>query len=42
VTIFDNGKKIYINNIVIAIYRKNLSKDGEYNALIHPEMQKES
>lgn len=42
VTIFDSGRRIQLNNIVIAIYRKNLSKDGEYNALIHPEMLKEN
>lgn len=42
VTIFDNDKRIQLNNIVIAIYRKNLSKDGEYSALIHPEMLKEN
>lgn len=42
ITIIDNDKKIQLNNIIIAIYRKNLSKDGEYNALIHPEMLKEN
>lgn len=42
VTIFDNDKRIHLNNIVIAIYRKKLSKDGEYGALIHPEMMKEN
>jgi stage II sporulation protein GA (sporulation sigma-E factor processing peptidase) len=42
VTIFDNDKRIRLNNIVIAIYRKKLSKDGEYGALIHPEMMKEN
>ncbi|HYF82027.1 MAG TPA: sigma-E processing peptidase SpoIIGA [Clostridia bacterium] len=41
-TIFDSGRRIQLNNIIIAIYRKNLSKDGEYNALIHPEMLKEN
>ncbi len=41
VTISDNDKRIQLNNIIIAIYRKNLSKDGEYNALVHPEMIKE-
>lgn len=41
VTIFDSEKEIQLRNIVIAIYRKNLSKDGEYSALIHPEMLKE-
>lgn len=41
-TIFDNDRKTQLNNIVIAIYRKNLSKDGEYSALIHPEMLKEN
>lgn len=42
VTIFDNDRKIQLNNIILAIYRKNLSKDGEYSALIHPEMLKEN
>lgn len=42
VTIFDNDRKIQLNNIVIAIYRKNLSTDREYSALIHPEMLKEN
>jgi len=41
-TIFDSGRGIHLNNIVIAIYRKKLSKDGEYSALIHPEMLKEN
>jgi len=41
-TIHDNDRKIQLNNVVIAIYRKNLSKDGEYSALIHPEMLKEN
>ena len=41
VTISDNDKRIQLNNIIIAIYRKNLSKDGEYSALLHPEMLKE-
>lgn len=42
ITIFDGDRKVQLSNIVIAIYRKNLSKDGEYSALIHPEMLKES
>ncbi len=42
VTIFDSEKKIQLKNIIIAIYRQSLSRDGEYNALIHPEMLKES
>lgn len=42
VKIFDSGRVINSSNIIIAIYRKNLSKDGEYNALIHPEMLKEN
>lgn len=42
VTILDSGRRILVNNIVIAIYRKNLSKDGEYSALINPEMLKET
>jgi stage II sporulation protein GA (sporulation sigma-E factor processing peptidase) len=41
ITIFDSERKIQLNNVIIAIYRKNLSKDGEYSALIHPEMLKE-
>lgn len=42
ITIFDNDRRIQLHNIIIAIYRKNLSIDGEYNALIHPEMLKEN
>ncbi|MDD4503760.1 MAG: sigma-E processing peptidase SpoIIGA [Clostridiaceae bacterium] len=42
ITIFDGDRKVQLSNIIIAIYRKNLSKDGEYSALIHPEMLKES
>ncbi len=42
ITIFDSERKILLNNIIVAIYRKNLSKDGEYNALIHPEMLKDN
>jgi stage II sporulation protein GA (sporulation sigma-E factor processing peptidase) len=42
VTIYDSSKKIQLSNIVIAIYRKKLSKDGEYSALIYPEMLKEN
>lgn len=42
ITIFDSDRRIQLSNIIIAIYRKNLSKDGEYSALIHPEMLKES
>ena len=42
VTILDSDRKIQLSNIVIAIYRKKLSKDGEYSALIYPELLKES
>jgi stage II sporulation protein GA (sporulation sigma-E factor processing peptidase) len=42
ITIHDNSRKIHISNIVVAIFRKNLSADGEYGALIHPEMLKEN
>lgn len=42
ITIMDRDKKIQMNNIIIAIYRKELSKDGEYSALIHPEMLKDN
>lgn len=42
VTIYDSNKKIQLCNIVIAIYRKKLSKDGEYSALIYPEMLKDT
>jgi stage II sporulation protein GA (sporulation sigma-E factor processing peptidase) len=42
ITIFDSDRRIKLNNIIIAIYRKNLSRDGEYSALIHPEMLKEN
>ena len=41
ITIFDSERRIQLKNIIIAIYRQNLSKDREYNALIHPEMLKE-
>lgn len=41
-TIIDNGRKIQANSTIIAIYRKNLSKDGEYSALVHPELLKEN
>lgn len=36
----ENGRKTRLENIVIGLYRKNLSKDGEYNALVHPDMFK--
>lgn len=39
--IWDSDRKIHLKNIITAIYMGNLSKDGEYNALIHPEMLKE-
>ncbi len=42
VKIFDGGRTVNLSNIIIAIYRKSLSKDGEYSALIHPEMLKEN
>jgi len=42
VTIFDSDRRIQLSNIIVAVYRKNLSKDGEYSALIHPEMLKEN
>ena len=42
IIIFDSDRRIRSCNIIVAIYRKNLSKDGEYGALIHPEMLKES
>lgn len=42
ITIFDGERKIQLNNIIVAIYRKSLSKDGEYSALIHPEMLKDN
>jgi stage II sporulation protein GA (sporulation sigma-E factor processing peptidase) len=42
ITIFDSDRRIKLSNIIIAIYRKNLSRDGEYSALIHPEMLKEN
>jgi stage II sporulation protein GA (sporulation sigma-E factor processing peptidase) len=41
ITILDDMRKIHLTNIIVAIYRKKLSQDGEYNALIHPEMLKE-
>ncbi len=42
VTILDSDREIRLSNIIIAIYRKKLSKDGEYSALIYPEILKES
>lgn len=42
ITIFDEERKVQFSNIVIAIYRKKLSRDGEYSALIYPEMLKEN
>jgi stage II sporulation protein GA (sporulation sigma-E factor processing peptidase) len=42
ITIFDSDRRIKLSNIIIGIYRKNLSRDGEYSALIHPEMLKEN
>lgn len=42
IIIFDSERKIQSGNIIVAIYSKNLSGDGEYSALIHPEMLKES
>jgi stage II sporulation protein GA (sporulation sigma-E factor processing peptidase) len=42
IIIFDDNKRIQLNNIIIAIYKKSLSKDGEYGALIHPEMLKQN
>lgn len=41
ITIFDSERRIQSDNIIVAIYRKKLSGDGEYGALIHPEMLKE-
>ncbi|HRS22028.1 MAG TPA: sigma-E processing peptidase SpoIIGA [Clostridia bacterium] len=40
VIIFDKDRRIR-SDIIVAIYRRNLSGDGEYGALIHPEMLKE-
>lgn len=42
VTIFDSSRKVQLSNIIIAIYRKKLSRDREYSALIYPEMLKEN
>lgn len=38
----ENERKIRLENIVVGIYRKSLSRDGEYNALVHPDMFKNS
>ncbi len=38
--IFDKDRRIQ-SDIIVAIYRRNLSGDGEYGALIHPEMLKD-
>ncbi|MGE5632992.1 MAG: sigma-E processing peptidase SpoIIGA [Caulobacteraceae bacterium] len=34
----DSERKTRLDNLVIGIYRKSLSRDGEYNALVHPDM----
>ena len=34
----DNDQTLNIKNIVIAIYNKKLSRDGEYFALVHPDI----
>lgn len=38
VTCFYKDEKREISNVVMAVYKYSLSKDGEYNALIHPEL----
>jgi len=38
VSIEDKRQRNYIKDTIVAIYNKRLSKDGEYNALLHPEI----
>jgi len=38
--IMDNERKITLESVIIGVYTKSLSRDGEYNALIHPDMLK--
>ncbi|MCQ1528121.1 sigma-E processing peptidase SpoIIGA [Lutispora saccharofermentans] len=38
INIEDKNTKKNIKDIIIAIYNKKLSKDGEYNALLHPDI----
>ena len=38
----DNEREIKLGNTVIGIYRRRLSRDGEYYALVHPDVFKSS
>lgn len=38
VSIEDKRSRNYIKDTIVAIYNKRLSKDGEYSALLHPEI----
>jgi len=38
ITYFYKKEKKEIDNVIMAIYKNHLSEDGEYNALIHPEV----
>lgn len=38
INVEDKNTKKNIKDIIIAIYNKKLSKDGEYNALLHPDI----
>jgi stage II sporulation protein GA (sporulation sigma-E factor processing peptidase) len=38
VQLTENNKLQSIKNIIIGIYNKKLSNDGEYSALIHPDI----
>lgn len=38
IRIEDNSGKNFIRDIIVAIYNKKLSRDGEYSALLHPEI----
>lgn len=40
ITVMDGQKKIEIKNAVVAVYRRSLSRDGEYQGLINPDMLK--
>lgn len=38
ISIFEKEHNIEIFNVIMAVYNQNLSNDGEYNALLHPEI----
>ncbi len=40
ITVLDGNERIEIRNAVVAVYRRSLSRDGEYHGLINPDMLK--